>query len=325
MKLSIIGTGKIAQEVIKVLHDEAPEISISSIFAHSNKEKAEKIAGQYNIPNVYSDFDKLLEQDNADFIYIGLVNAAHYEYARKSLLAVRNVIMEKPFTSTCSQAKELASIAREKKLWLFEAVTTLHLPNYKKTQKLLKHIEPIRIVQCNYSQYSSRYDRYLKGDVAPAFDSKLGGGALNDLNIYNINAVVGLFGKPVSTQYFANRGFNGVDTSGILIMQYPGFIAECTAAKDSESPSYIVIQGENGTIMIPTAPNEIGRIVFLNNNGSAVFQENNYKNRLVHEFKDFERIWKSSDYDAMNHYLDTSLSVMDVLDKAKNSYTTWRV
>lgn len=325
MKLSIIGTGKIAQEVIKVLHDEAPKISISSIFAHSNKEKAEKIAGQYNIPNVYSDFDKLLEQDNADFIYIGLVNAAHYEYARKSLLAVRNVIMEKPFTSTCSQAKELASIAREKKLWLFEAVTTLHLPNYKKAQKLLKQIEPIRIVQCNYSQYSSRYDRYLKGDVAPAFDSKLGGGALNDLNIYNINAVVGLFGKPVSTHYFANRGFNGVDTSGILIMQYPGFIAECTAAKDSESPSSIVIQGENGTIMIPTAPNEIGRIVFLNNNGSAVLQENNYKNRLVHEFKDFERIWKSSDYDAMNHYLDTSLSVMDVLDKAKNSYTTWRV
>lgn len=317
MIISVIGTGKIAHEVIKALRDEAPEIKISSIFAHSNGAKAEEMAGQYGISNVYADYDELLNQDNSDFIYIALVNTAHYEYAKKALLAGRNVIVEKPFTSTLAEAEELVSLARKKRLWLFEAVTTLHLPNYKKTQEIIKQTEPIRIVRCNYSQYSSRYDRYLKGDVAPAFDPKLGGGALNDLNIYNINAVVGLFGEPESTQYFANRGFNGVDTSGILVMQYPGFIAECTAAKDSESPSSIVVQGENGTVMIPSAPNEVERVVLLKNNGSVVFQENKYKSRLVHEFKDFERIWNNKDYDAMNGYLDTSLAVMQVLNEAK--------
>lgn len=317
MIISVIGTGKIAHEVIKALHDEAPEIKISSIFAHSNKANAEELAEKYGISDVYTDYDELLKQDNSDFIYIALVNTAHYGYAKKALLAGRNVIVEKPFTSTLAEAEELASLAREKRLWLFEAVTTLHLPNFNKAQELIKQTEPIRIVRCNYSQYSSRYDRYLKGDVAPAFDPKFGGGALNDLNIYNINAVVGLFGKPESIQYFANRGFNGVDTSGILVMQYPGFIAECTAAKDSESPSSVVVQGENGTVMIPSAPNEVERVVLLKNNGSVVFQENKYKSRLVHEFKDFERIWNNKDYDAMNGYLDTSLAVMQVLKEAK--------
>lgn len=317
MIISVIGTGKIAQEVIKALHDEAPEIKISSIFAHSNKAKAEDMAGQYGIPNIYANYDELLNQDNSDFIYIALVNTAHYEYAKKALLAGRNVIVEKPFTSTLAEAEELVSLAREKKLLLFEAVTTLHLPNFNKAQELIKQIEPVRIIRCNYSQYSSRYDRYLKGDIAPAFDPKFGGGALNDLNIYNINAVVGMFGKPLSARYFANRGFNGVDTSGILIMQYQGFIAECTAAKDSESPSYIVVQGENGTVMIPSAPNSVERVVLLKNNGRVVFQENKYKSRLVHEFKDFERVWNNEDYDSMNDYRDTSLAVMQVLNETK--------
>lgn len=314
MKLSIIGTGKIAHEVIKALRDEATDIEISSIFAHSNKNKADEIARQYGIPNVYVNYERLLKHDNADFIYIGLVNSAHYEYAKEALLARRNVILEKPFTSAYQEAVELATIARERGLWLFEAVTTLHLPNYNHTKDLLKQVGPVRIVRCNYSQYSSRYDRYLKGDVAPAFNPQLGGGALNDLNIYNINAVVGLFGKPVSTQYFANRGFNGVDTSGILIMQYLGFIAECAAAKDSGSPSSFVVQGEQGTIIVPSAPNEMSRVVLSKNNGNVVYQDNKYTSRLVHEFKDFEQIWESNDYDAMNHYLDISLTVMQVVE-----------
>lgn len=94
MIISVIGTGKIAHEVIKALHDETPEIKISSIFAHSNGAKAEEMAGQYGIPDVYADYNELLKQDNSDFIYIALVNTAHYEYAKKALLAGRNVIVE---------------------------------------------------------------------------------------------------------------------------------------------------------------------------------------------------------------------------------------
>lgn len=316
MKICIIGTGKIANEVAGALRKEAPEIDITGVYAHSNKANAEKLAADYGIAKVYTDYDELLSEDKADFLYLGIVNTAHYDYARKALEAGRNVIVEKPFTTTYKEAQELAELARSKNLWLFEAITTLHFPNYQKVRELLPQIAPIRIVQCNYSQYSSRYDRYLKGDVAPAFNPSLGGGALNDLNIYNINAVVGLMGEPKSVDYYANRGFNGVDTSGVLVMKYDGATAVCTAAKDSFCDSSIIIQGEKGTIVIPSAPNEISRVVLTTRDDSKIWQENKYNSRLVHEFKDFNRIWETNDREAMNRYLDTSLEVMKVLESS---------
>ena len=65
------------------------------------------------------------------------------------------------------------------------------------------------------------FERYLQGDIAPAFNPKLGGGAMNDLNVYNINIVIGLFGEPLTTAYYANRGHNGIDTSGTMVLLIP--------------------------------------------------------------------------------------------------------
>lgn len=319
MKICVIGSGKIANEVVVALRKEAPEIGITAVYAHSRKANAEKLAHEYDIPTVYTDYAKLLREDTADFLYIAVVNTAHYDYARRALLAGRNVIVEKPFTSTFAEAAELAALARGGKLWLFEAVTTLHLPNYMLVKELMGKIAPIRILQCNYSQYSSRYDRYLKGDVAPAFNSKLGGGALNDLNVYNVNVVAGLLGLPKSMHYYANRGFNGIDTSGVLVMKYDGSVAVCTAAKDSVSPSSVIIQGEKGTIVIPSAPNEVKKVVLTADGSVQEWENNKYASRLVHEFKDFERIWQSGDYDSMNRYLETSLTVMQVLDSLQSN------
>ncbi len=318
MKLCIVGTGMIANDVANALRSEAPEIEITAVCAHSNREKAEEMARKYNIPKVYTDYDELLHNDDADFVYLGIVNTAHFSYAHQALMAGRNVIVEKPFTTTVEEARTLAAIARERHLWLFEAITTLHLPNFQLAKELLPRIGTIRIIQANFSQYSSRYNRYLSGDVAPAFNPKLGGGALNDLGIYNLNAVVGLFGKPMKCQYYANRGFNGVDTSGILIMQYPTAMAVCISAKDSASPSGITVQGEMGTLTIPSAPNAVEKVRLNINGKTEEWQENKYTCRLVHEFKDFERIWLSHDVETMNHYLDTSVEVMEVLTNHSN-------
>ena len=52
-----------------------------------------------------------------------------------------------------------------------------------------------------------------------------------DINVYNLHFVTGLFGKPKDVHYFKNVGYNGIDTSGIVIMEYPDFIATCTGAK----------------------------------------------------------------------------------------------
>ena len=132
----------IATEVIKMLRNEAKGIEITSIFSHSNKEKALTLAKENDIDHVYTDYAQLLKEDDADFVYIALVNNAHNTYMRQALEAQRNVIVEKPFTSTLEEAKLLAQMARERGLYLFEAVTPLHTPNFQLVKQSLKRIAP---------------------------------------------------------------------------------------------------------------------------------------------------------------------------------------
>ena len=87
---------------------------------------------------------------------------------------------------------------------MIEAITNQYLENFKVIKDSLSEIGDIKIVNINYSQYSSRYDAFKQGEIAPAFNPKMGGGALRDLNIYNIHLLVGLFGNPNRVEYLPN-------------------------------------------------------------------------------------------------------------------------
>ena len=54
----------------------------------------------------------------------------------------------------------------------------------------LPELGKIKIVTANYSQYSSRYNAFKEGIIQPAFDYTKSGGALMDLNIYNIHLIL---------------------------------------------------------------------------------------------------------------------------------------
>ena len=90
MKISIVGTGMIATEVIKMLRTEAKGIEITSLFTHSNKEKAQALAKANHIERIYTDYTQLLREDGADFVYIALINSVHYAFVHEALEADRN-------------------------------------------------------------------------------------------------------------------------------------------------------------------------------------------------------------------------------------------
>jgi len=320
MKLAILGTGFIVKEGALPALKEVPEIEVTAIFARpTGRERAEKLAAQYEIGRVYTDYDELLASDEIDFVYVGLTNSVHYEYAKRALLAGKNVIMEKPFASTAAETEELVELALTRHLYIFEAVTLLHCPNFHFIRKTLPELGRIRAVTANYSQYSSRYDRYLKGEVLPAFDPELSGGALYDINIYNLNFIVGLFGAPLDASYTPNLGFNGIDTSGILFLKYPDFPATALGAKDADSPGFITIQGEKGWLRVLGAPNELQAVeVSLHGTKTTTRCELNcYSHRMVHEFLEFAEIFSEQDFDTMKKGLEVSLAVMKAAEKAR--------
>ena len=331
MKLGIIGTGKI---IIDALYAMEPlkEISCNAIFARPHsREKAEELASKYSIPEIYTDYDVLLDKADVDTVYIGLINSVHYEYAKRALEKNKNVILEKPFAGTYGEAKELIDLARQNDLFVFEAVTVLHNDVIEKMRQNLPRIGKIRMMLANYSQYSSRYDHYLKGEVDHSFDPEYLGGALRDINVYNIHYAVELFGAPVKTQYYPNIGFNGVDTSGTLVLEYDGFSAVCTGAKDSDSPCFVQIQGEKGYMRIEGKPNVAPNLTVVITDeensethrdaaGAMVrpvirseFVPEKVHHRMTREFSDFAKMIDGKDRALADRFAEETLGVMKIV------------
>lgn len=312
MNLGILGTGKIVQEFLPEM--ENLNIPYKAILGTlRSKERVEKLAAQYKLQKIYFDYDELLKDENLDTIYIALPNNLHYEFAKKALLADKNVIIEKPAVTTFEEFQELKQLAADKKKILLEAVTLHYLPAYKNIRADLQKLGDIKIVSMNYSQYSSRYDAFKRGEILPAFDPKKAGGALMDINVYNINFAVGLFGAPKTFSYSANIE-NGIDTSGVMVLDYGNFKAVCIGAKDCEALTVSTIQGDKGNILMEIPPNRIDAYIINYNNGEGsveAFDED--KHRMIYEFENFIEIIDNKNFELAEEMLKISGTVAQIL------------
>lgn len=312
MKLGIVGSGMIVGDLLSFIHD-IKEIQLIHISGTKrSEEKLKQLKEEHGFLRYSTDYQNLLDDQEVDTIYVALPNHLHYEYTKRALQANKHVILEKPLTSTYEEAKELQELAISKKLFLWEAITNQYLPNYLKIKELLPELGNIKIVECNYSQYSSRYDAFKEGNILPAFDYKKSGGALMDLNIYNIHFVVGLFGRPRDVIYLPNIEHR-IDTSGILILDYPTMKCVCIGAKDCKAPLSNNIQGDQGCINIKTPVSIIGSFDLIkNDNTQQTWNENEDVHRMYAEFIAFEKMYQEKDYQQCYQMLEHSMIVSEV-------------
>ena len=322
MKLALLGTGMIVTEVLPVIQ-EIDGIELVAILSTPRSiEKARSLAVKYGLPQATSNYEDILRNPQVDTVYVGTPNHTHYDYAKRALLAGKHVICEKPFTLWAAELEELASMAAERNLFLLEAITNQYLGNFHFIKENLEKLGEIKIVSCNYSQYSSRYDAFKRGEIAPAFNPEMGGGALRDLNIYNIHLVVGLFGQPKSVQYLANIE-RGIDTSGILVMDYGHFKCICIGAKDCGAEIKSTIQGDKGSISVLGSTGGMPAISLnLNGQEGQDLDMNRPFHRMHDEFVAFEAMISSQDYARAQEALAHSRAVMQVLDQAVKSMGT---
>lgn len=321
MKTGIAGTGMIVNEFLENLHG-MEGLEVTAVCGTARREAdLQQMSRTYGIQSWYTDYDSMLQDDMVEVVYVAVPNHLHYEFSRKAVLAGRHVICEKPFTSNIREMRELHRLAQEHHVMLLEAVTTRYLPNMQAIRERLPELGNIRIVTANYSQYSSRYDAFKRGEVLPAFDPHRSGGALMDLNIYNINLMVMLFGAPRRVAYTANVD-RGIDTSGSLTLDYGDFQCVCIGAKDCRAPVMTSIQGDEGCIIVSSPANVMSGYELYRNTDSMggpkkMYDHHEGKHRMYHEFREFIRVIDQKDFVYAERMMEVSLITMDIQTRAR--------
>lgn len=315
--LGTVGSGVIVRTVLNhVMHTEG--ITLEAVYSRS-QERGESLAGEYGCKKVYTDMDAFLADENVDLVYIATPNLLHYEQAKKALLAGKHVLLEKPFTTRADHARELAEIAKEKGLFLLEAAPTGFLPNYEILRRELPGIGRVKLVISNYSQYSSRYDAVLRGEKPAIFDPDYAGGCLMDINFYNVLLNVLLFGKPRAAAYYANRYPSLADTSGVMVMEYDGFISTNAGAKDTWGVNFFQVEGELGYIYIENGSNGIRSVRVVTKTTDETFNAQPDPDRWFYEIQEVTRLVLEGDYKSVYERLEKTIITIETMESARKA------
>ena len=316
IRLGTIGSNFIVHNILRhVVH--TPGFTYTAAYSRS-EEKAEALAAQYGADRFYSDMDAFLSDEEVNFVYIATPNNLHYEQARAALLAGKHVLLEKPFCPELSLAQDLKQIAWERGLILADMTPTAFLPNLPVLKEQLPKIGRIRQVMGNYTQYSSRYDRFRSGQTDNVFNPAFSGGSLMDINYYNVYLNTALFGKAKSAHYFPVMQ-RGIDTSGVMVLEYDGFVSQNTGAKDCRGENFFQIEGEDGYIYVPGGVSSLEEIRVVTKEGTEVFRTPHETDLWGWVVTGLAGILGSNDFPALEAGLDTMLSVIGTIESARKA------
>lgn len=315
IKLGTIGSGPIVRSILDNVN-RIDGIRLVAVYSR-NEETGNSLASEYAASKVYTDMDAFLEDEDINFIYIASPNLLHYPQAKKALQAGKHVILEKPFCTKAEHAKELVELAKAKGLFLIDAVPTTFLPNFDILCRELPKIGKVKGVQANYSQYSSRYDALVRGELPNVFNPAYGGGCLMDINFYNVYLNIALFGKPKTAVYYPDIYKGIIDTSGTMVMSYSGFTSESAGAKDADGLNFFRIEGEKGYINIHHGSNGLAEVSVVENGAEELFNRQEKGDRWFYEMQMITELVLADNYDAIYRRLDTMLDVIEVIETAR--------
>lgn len=314
MKLGILGTGTIVQALLPDLKDLGAEKAYLLATPRS-QERAQGMVEQFGLTGLVYDYDQLLALD-VDTVYVALPNSLHYEYTKRALLAGKHVILEKPAVPRRAELEELAALAREKELVLVEAVPLRHRAGFQPLREAVSRLGRVRLASLYYCQRSRRYDAFLRGEIHPVFDPQKAGGALMDLNLYNIHTLVGLFGAPKGVDYRPSIE-RGIDVSGVLTLDYGDFQAAALGSKNCPSPGESVIMGEEGFLQVDLR--RLDGYTFTSRTGEReeVRLAESHTHRLLEEFLVFKKMIAEGDLAAAEKLMEGSLTVAGIMEEAR--------
>lgn len=286
-RFAIMGAGNIAHK----FYDAVNRLEGCCVAAVASKsmEKAKAFADKYDISGAYDSYEQMLVDEKPDCVYIATTCDSHYELSMLCLKYDTPILCEKAFVLNSAQAREVFALAKQKGVFVMEAMWSRFLPAVNKAKEWLqagKIGNPVYVnIKVGFRAPEDPENRY--------FSPKLGGGAAFDLTVYGYEIMTWLMGEPTEVKATAVFGPTGVDIMDHVLLRFPGKDGAADVLASCES-TFLTNIGEGMTICgstgLMTAPHpHWGSEVFVydeQGNQTDYFKDDVTENGFTYEVQE---------------------------------------
>jgi predicted dehydrogenase len=234
-----------------------PGASVLAVASRS-AERAEKFAAEHGIERAYGSYAEIMRDSDVDVLYISTPPAQHHQIALAGIDAGKALLVEKTFTATVSGAEEIIQTARQRGVFVMEAMWTRFQPAIVAARQLVEEgaIGEVRQVQADLG-VDRPYD-----PTDRLFDPAQGGGAMLDLGVYVVSFAQYFLGSPDRVEVVGSLAPTGVDAEAALLLGYrDGRAASLLISLRNPTPGAARLHGTGGWLEVPPRFHHPDRIV----------------------------------------------------------------
>lgn len=223
-----------------------PGLRLSGVTERHDK----KIHRVYPDVRSYDTTDSLIEDPSLELVVVNTPNNTHFEYARKALISGKHVLIEKPFATSVTEARELFRLGQERGLHVMAYQNRRWDSDFLSVKQVLETRRLGKLVEAHF-----RFDRYKTAIEQKAFKEEpmAGSGLAWNLGPHPLDQVISLFGKPLKCckTTTCNRIGSKVDDYAFFHFIYPeGLNVYVHVSLLVAAPlSAFVLHGRNGTFI----------------------------------------------------------------------------
>lgn len=245
VRWGVVGTGGIASAFVEDLHfvEGAAAVAVGSRAQKS----ADRFAAEHSLGRAHPTYEELVTDDEVDVVYVATPHPGHHAAAMLAIEAGKAVLVEKPFTMDAAEAESLVTAARDRGVFLMEAMWARFVPWAVRLRELLADgtLGEVREVIADHGQW------FPQDASHRLFAPELGGGALLDLGVYPVSFASMVLGTPSLVTAVSDPAFTGVDATTSMLMQYAGGAhAVLTATLTAAGPTTAAVIGTDARVQV---------------------------------------------------------------------------
>ena len=239
----IIGLGKIARRFSRSLAGFS-DGKLYAVASH-NAEKRKLFEEQFQPEKVYDDYQKLLDDENVDIVYIALPHKWHYRWIISCLKSHKNVLCEKPAVVYSWQVEEIFALAKEKGCFYMEAMKSRCIPLRNDIKRILKEgqLGEIRKMEVHFNMNAAfPPEHYMR--------EKEYGGCFYDTGCYGVAAICDYLEGEVENVEVQCEKRDGVDVHTTATFRFDNGSRATTESSTiaEENVRFLLIEGSKGRL-----------------------------------------------------------------------------